>query len=86
MKHRESHVLIREPAQSFKGDESIRSDEHESFQPVSYAGKSEFPPIWTNAILDFEVTRLHSDLDSKPAQCENATPANSGFAGWALLR
>jgi hypothetical protein len=69
MKHRESCVLIREPAQSLEGDESVRSDKHESLQPVAYAGKSKLATIWADAIFNFKVAGLHSDLDSKASEC-----------------
>jgi len=50
------------------------------------ASKSDFPSFWANAILDFEMTSLHPNFDSKSGNGENVVPVDRRFAGCAVLR
>jgi hypothetical protein len=47
---------------------------------MPHAGQSDFATIHANAILDFEVPRLHADTHTKTMNCEHTAFADWGFA------
>ncbi|HXJ87432.1 MAG TPA: hypothetical protein VMS18_11485 [Candidatus Binatia bacterium] len=84
--HRETGILICEPSEGGKRNETICPNDHESFQTVTYTRKPDSSTLRANTILDFKVATLHSHFDSVAKKRENATSANRGFAGKVGLR
>jgi hypothetical protein len=53
---------------------------------VAHASEPDVPSLRSNAVLNFEMAGLHSDLDSETCERENTASVNEGFAGYLALR
>jgi hypothetical protein len=81
VKHHERCTLIRKPAQSFKGDEAVVPDHHESLQTMIYAGQADGSALIRDSIVQEQMTSVYLDPDAVAIQNEDA-----GFAEGVRVR
>jgi len=53
---------------------------------MAYTGEPDSSTVWTDAILNFEMAALHSDLNTEARESQNAGSADWRFAGKNCLR
>src|SRR5882724_7208651 len=72
LKHDESGILIRQPAQRGKGNHAIRADHHEPLQAVTDSRQSESSALGPDSVLNKQVSSIDTNLDAVSKECDYA--------------